>query len=239
MRTVVVFGAGGGLGQAVARRFGREGYRVALVARDETRLRALAGELAAEGIDAAAFPADLARTAEIPGLIGRIRERFGQIDVIEYAPITTDLFVRAADLDVATARHYVDLYLLTPVAIVREVLPEMLARGDGGILIGQGISAVRPMPNLSGLGPAMAAARNYVLSLNGEIAAQGVYAGVLHIAAMIRGSAGHRVATSGELSVGVDFSKIPVVEPADLADTMWTMLTKRDRPEEVMPQAAA
>src|SRR4051794_8872547 len=121
MRTVVVFGAGGGLGQAVARRFGREGYRAALVARDETRLRALAGELAAEGIDAVAFPADLARTAEIPGLIGRIRERFGQIDVIEYAPITTDLFVRAADLDVVTARHYVDLYLLTPVAIVREV----------------------------------------------------------------------------------------------------------------------
>ncbi|GAA2606191.1 SDR family NAD(P)-dependent oxidoreductase [Paractinoplanes durhamensis] len=234
-RTVVVFGAGAGLGQAVARRFGREGYRVALVARDEPRLAALTAELAAEGIEAAAFPADLTRTAEIPALVGRIRERFERIDVIEYAPITTDLFIRASDLDVPTAQHYVSLYLLTPVAIVREVLPEMLARGDGGILIGQGISAVRPMPNLSGLGPAMAAARNYVLSLHGEIAAQGVYAGVLHIAAMIRGSAGHRLATSGELSVGVDFSKVPTVEPADLAETMWTMLTKRDRGEDVAP----
>ncbi|GIM94145.1 SDR family NAD(P)-dependent oxidoreductase [Paractinoplanes toevensis] len=239
MRTVVVFGAGVGLGAAVARRFGAAGYRVALVARDETRLGALVTELAADGIEAAAFPADLTRTAEIPGLIGRVRERFGRIDVIEYAPITTDLFVRATDLDVTTAQHYVDLYLLTPIAIVREVLPEMIERGEGGILIGQGVSAVRPMPNLSGLGPAMAAARNYILSLNGEIAPQGVYAGVLHIAAMIRGSAGHQIATSGKLSVGVDFTKIPVVEPADLAETLWTMLTKRDRPEDVIPPATA
>jgi hypothetical protein len=52
---------------------------------------------------------------------------------------------------------------------------------------------------------------------------------------MIRGSAGHRVATSGELSEGVDFTKIPTVEPADLAETMWTMLTRRDRPEDVIP----
>jgi NADP-dependent 3-hydroxy acid dehydrogenase YdfG len=224
-RTVVVFGAGAGLGAAVARRFGLAGYRVALVARDEDRLNGLVTELAAEGGEA----------AEIPGLIARIRERFERIDVIEYAPVTTDLFVRATDLDVATAQHYVNLYLLTPIAIVREVLPEMLARGEGGILIGQGVSAVRPMPNLSGLGPAMAAARNYLLSLNGEIAAQGVYAGVLHIAAMIRGSAGHRMATSGELSVGIDFTKIPTVDPADLADTLWEMLTKRDRAEDVVP----
>src|SRR4051812_33053088 len=99
MRTVVVFGAGVGLGAAVARRFGAAGYRVALVARTSSRLGALVTELAADGIEAAAFPADLTRTAEIPGLIGRIRERFGRIDVIEYAPITTDLFVRASDLD--------------------------------------------------------------------------------------------------------------------------------------------
>jgi short-subunit dehydrogenase len=234
-RTVVVFGAGVGLGAAVARRFGHAGYQVAVVARTEERLKVLVADLAAEGIEAEAFPADLTRPADIPELMERIRARFGQIDVIEYAPVTTDLFVSATDLDVETAQHYVNLYLLTPIAIVREVLPEMLSRGTGGILIGQGVSAVRPMPNLSGLGPAMAAARNYILSLNGEVAARGVYAGVLHIAAMIRGSAGHELATSGTLSAEVDFTKIPTVEPADLAETMWTMLHERTTPEAVVP----
>jgi NADP-dependent 3-hydroxy acid dehydrogenase YdfG len=62
------------------------------------------------------------------------------------------------------------------IAVVRAVLPEMIDRGDGGILFGQGISGVRPMPGSSGPAPAMAAARNYVHSLHGELAEKGVYA---------------------------------------------------------------
>jgi short-subunit dehydrogenase len=238
-RTVVVFGAGTGLGAAVARRFGREGYRVALVARDLGRLESLVATLAGEGVEASAFAFDLRRTAAVPALIAAIHDRFGAIDVIEYAPVTTDLFTRATELTVAKEQEYLDLFLLTPIEIVRAVLPAMLERGEGGILLGQGVSAIRPMPGLSGFGPAMAAARNYFLSLNGEIADRGVYAGVLHVAAMIRGSAGHLAATSGTLAPEIDFTRIPIVEPADLADTFWTMLTKRDRPEAILPPPPA
>ena len=52
---------------------------------------------------------------------------------------------------------------------------------------------------------------------------------------MIRGSAGHL----GHAHPGIAFPRIPIVEPADLADTLWTMLTKRDRPEEILPPPAA
>ena len=44
-KTIAVFGAGPGMGRSVARRFGREGFQVALVARNQTRLDAFAGEL--------------------------------------------------------------------------------------------------------------------------------------------------------------------------------------------------
>ncbi|MET0424259.1 MAG: SDR family NAD(P)-dependent oxidoreductase [Actinoplanes sp.] len=236
-KTVVVFGAGTGLGAAVARRFGREGYRVALVARNRDRLAALAAALAGEGVEAAVFPADLSRTDEVPALIGRIRERFGRIDVIEYAPITTDLFTPATELDAASEQHYLNLHLLTPIEIVRAVLPEMLERGDGGILIGQGATAVEPAPFRSGLGPAMAAARNYIQSLHGEVADRGVYAATLHIGAMIVGSAGHEAITSGQVKISIDPALIPTIEPADLADLMWTMLTKRDRSDDLVPAA--
>lgn len=236
-RTIVVFGAGTGLGAAVARRFGREGYRVALVARSQARLDDLATELAGEGIEAAAFPADLTLVADIPRLIARIRERFGRIDVVEYAPITTDtsMFTPVTKLDAATAQRYVDLYLLSLIEVVRAVLPEMLERGDGGILVGQGVSAVRPMPNLSGIGPAMAAARNYIQTLHAELADTGVYAGVVHIAAVVLGSAGHQAMTSGALPSGLDLSRVPTVDPADLADLMWSMLTDRDRADVLTP----
>ncbi|MEO3804999.1 SDR family NAD(P)-dependent oxidoreductase [Nonomuraea sp. B1E8] len=52
-----------GLGVSVARRFGREGFRLALVARRKDRLDAPVEQLAGEGIEAAAFTADLAAAA--------------------------------------------------------------------------------------------------------------------------------------------------------------------------------
>ncbi|MEU7866493.1 SDR family NAD(P)-dependent oxidoreductase [Dactylosporangium sp. NPDC049140] len=234
-RTIAVFGAGTGLGTAVAHRFGRAGYRVALVARTASRLDTLAGELAAQGIESAAFPADLSDPAAVPDLLARIEDRLGPVDVLEYAPITTDLFASTAALDAAGMQHHLNLHLLTPIELVRAALPGLRARGDGGILLVQGISALNPMPRLGGLGPAMAAARNWVLALNAELAGAGVYAGVVHVGAMVTGSAGHRAMTSGALGDGIDVSKIPQVDPADIATALWDLLATRDRSELLLP----
>ncbi|HEX4788682.1 MAG TPA: SDR family NAD(P)-dependent oxidoreductase [Actinospica sp.] len=76
-QTIAIFGAGPGLGASIARRFAADGFRVALVARDKDRLDALVGQLAAEGVDAAGFAADLDAPDEIPALITAIRDRFG------------------------------------------------------------------------------------------------------------------------------------------------------------------
>ncbi|EKX63313.1 SDR family NAD(P)-dependent oxidoreductase [Streptomyces ipomoeae] len=188
-KVIAVFGAGTGLGVSVARRFGREGFRVALVARRKDRLDALVARLADEGVEAAAFPADLSNPAVAPALVDAIRDHFGRIDVVEYAPIAGDQsFTPATALDAATLEKLSRLFLLTPVEVFRAVLPEMTERGDGALLMTTGYSAVRPMPHLSGVGPVMSAARNYLHSLNGELADKGVYAGTLSVAAMITGS---------------------------------------------------
>jgi NADP-dependent 3-hydroxy acid dehydrogenase YdfG len=234
-KTIVVFGAGTGLGSAVARRFGREGFRIALVARTRTRLDELVTDLGTEGIEAAAFPADLTRTAEIPALVSAIRNHFGRIDVVEYAPITTEDFVPARALTADLVRPYLDLFLLTPIEIIQAVLPEFIERGDGAVLLGQGVSATHPMPGLSGPGPAMAGARNYLRTLHDEIAAHGVQVSVVHVAALVLGSAGHTAMTSGELAGGLDLSQIPQVEPADIADAFWKMYTNRDQFEQQIP----
>ncbi|MET9110698.1 SDR family NAD(P)-dependent oxidoreductase [Streptomyces zhihengii] len=176
-KTLAVFGAGTGLGAATARRFGREGYAVALVARRPERLDALVAELGEDGIEAAAFPADLSEPTAVPALVERIVDRFGRIDVVEYAPIpTTAPMLPATQVTAELLGRLAGLYLHTPVETARAVLPAMIERGDGAFLLGQGASAVLPMPGMSGVGPVMAAARNWILSLHGELAAHGVYA---------------------------------------------------------------
>lgn len=61
----------------------------------------------------------------------------------------------------------------------------MIERGDGTFFLTQGFSAVMTAPHFSGPGPVMSAARNYLYSLNGELAGTGVYAGTLAVAAGI------------------------------------------------------
>jgi short-subunit dehydrogenase len=230
-RTIAIFGAGPGLGVSIARRFAAEDFRVALVARNAARLDALVEQLAAEGIEVAGFTADLAAPDEIPALITAIRDRFGRIDVIEYGPIPGNPFTPAAELTPAILAADLPLLVLTPLAIVQAVLPEWTQRGDGAFLMTTGATAVHPMPYMSGVGPLMAAARNWLYSLHGELAASGIYAGTLSVAAFITGSEAEKAAARDPVAAA-----FPRIDPAELAAVYWDMYTDRDRVEQLHPK---
>lgn len=231
-KTIAIFGAGSGLGASVARRFGREGYQVALVARRAPALEEHVAELAKEDISAKAFAADLTDTVAIAGLVTSIEESLGRIDVAVYAPLPPGFgFVPAAQLDAAKLQDLTPLYLLGPVEVANRVLPGMLARADGAIVIVGGSTAVKPMPGLSGVGPVMAAARNYVLTLNGEVAAKGVYAGSVSIGSFIGNSTGMRSAQEA----GIPIDPAMVIHPDRIADEIWTSVTERHRSEVMLP----
>lgn len=231
-KTIAIFGAGSGLGASVARRFGREGYHVALVARRASVLEEHVAELANEGISATAFAADLTDTAAIAGLVASIEAALGRIDVAVYAPLPPGFgFVPAAQLDAAKLQQLAPLYTFGPVEVANRVLPGMLARGDGAIVIVGGSTAVKPMPGFSGVGPVMAAARNYVLTLNGEVADKGVYAGGVSIGSFIGNSTGMRSAQEA----GIPIDPAMVIQPDRIADEIWTSVTRRERAEVMLP----
>lgn len=231
LKTIAIFGAGIGLGASVAARFGREGYRVALVARRPERLDALAQEIGRAGIETFTFPADLNKLDEIPALVGSIDEKLGGIGVAVYAPVTPEVgFVPAVDLDAAKLRSISTLFTLAPIEVAHALLPSMLARGDGAFVLGGGLTAIHTMPGRSGVGPAIAAARNYIFTLNAEVKDKGVYAGTVTIGAVIERSAVHRAMTTHGQPL-----HFPLISPDTIAEEIWSLVTKRDRVEAILP----
>jgi short-subunit dehydrogenase len=231
-KSIGVFGAGPALGRAMAERYAREGYEVVLVARRPEALAGLAQELKYAGTTAHVVAADLSDVGAVPQVAERIRAAAGDLDVIYYGA-AADAFVPVTDLTVERAQALMPLSLYALMALVREFLPGMLARGDGAILSAQGASAVYGLPHISG-GFATAAQRNYLQSLHAAVGGQGVYVGGLYIGAAIKRSAFYADWQAAR-DAGAGAGDMAVVGPDELADLLWNMHRTRDEAEATYP----
>lgn len=234
-KSIAVFGAGPGLGQAVARRYARDGYTVVLVARRQEPLEQLARDLACAGATAHVITADLSDTDAISALAEQIRATAGDLDAFYYAPTPDGGFVSAANLTPRLAQDFMPLSFYTLLALVQEFLPHMLEQGAGAILTAQGASSVHGLPNMSGPGPAQAAQRNYLQSLHAEVAGKGVYVGMLYIGAAIESSAFHTEMEKAR-AAGEPVWEMSTADPVHLADLLWNMQDKKDQAERFYPE---
>jgi short-subunit dehydrogenase len=215
--SIAVFGAGPGLGQAVARRYAREGYAVTLVGRRQEPLDRLAKELTSAGATAHVITADLSDTGATPRLAGQIRSKAGNLDAFYYAPTPETGFVSAASLTPQHAQNFMPLIFYTMLALVQEFLPHMLEQGDGAILTAQGGSK-----------------RNYLQALHAEVAGKGVYVGMLYIGAAITNSAFHAEMEKAK-AAGHPVWEMPTVDPGHLAGLLWTMHGTKGQREVIYP----
>jgi NAD(P)-dependent dehydrogenase (short-subunit alcohol dehydrogenase family) len=81
-RTAIVTGASSGIGLAIARVLGEEGYGITMAARRPEKLEGAVAGLAADGFDVHAVAANLADEAEIEKVVAAHRERYGRLDVL-------------------------------------------------------------------------------------------------------------------------------------------------------------
>ncbi|MFA4081921.1 SDR family NAD(P)-dependent oxidoreductase [Mycobacteroides salmoniphilum] len=227
-RTMLVLGAGSGTGAAVARRFGREGFHVAVVGRRREPLDALVSDLAEEGTTATAFPTDLTDEVRVAELLAAVTSALPPIEAIYYGPSSPVTFTPARQLTAAEADRYWGLLVLPLIHTVSATLPGMIERERGAILAAIGGTGARAMPEMSGPGPAAAAARNYLQGLHSEVAPHGVYVGLLTIGALILGSEMADVTPR-------DSYEFPTVESAALAEQLWDMSAVRNTFENLVP----
>jgi NADP-dependent 3-hydroxy acid dehydrogenase YdfG len=226
-KTIAIVGAGPGVGQAVARRFGSRGFKVALLARKREKLDKLVERLKTENIEAAGFTADLRNRPTLEAALGQAIGHFGSIDVLEYspAPEMPGTVMTATAMDVENELYQLDVGVLGAIAAVRTVLPKMLERKDGAILLTTAASALHPLAITASFGVAAGATLNYGRVLNQELAQHNVYAGVVMISGLVveRGEAGGRSPAGLEL-----------IASDDVADLHWDLYTRRNRVEAVI-----
>ncbi|GAA4011273.1 SDR family oxidoreductase [Allokutzneria multivorans] len=132
MPGVVVIGAGPGIGNAVARRFAREGLPVAVIARSEATVEA---ELA---LVADSTDADALRSA-----LDKVTEQLGVPDVVVY----NAALVRADALGELSVREHMDAWAVNVVGAAvaaAHVLPAMARRGSGSFLVTGGMPEAKP-----------------------------------------------------------------------------------------------
>jgi NAD(P)-dependent dehydrogenase (short-subunit alcohol dehydrogenase family) len=81
-RAALITGGSSGIGLAIARALGRDGYGVTVSARRPEKLEAAAEELRSEGLEVEAVPANMVNEEEIVDLVGAHRDRFGRLDLL-------------------------------------------------------------------------------------------------------------------------------------------------------------
>ncbi|KAA8890678.1 SDR family oxidoreductase [Nocardia colli] len=231
-KTIAIFGFGPGLGVGTARRFGREGFRVAVIGRNPDKARRHVDELVAEGIEAAAFPADVTDAAQIDAVIEQIGAAFGRIDVAMHgaAGDPVDRIPSTLEVDVPALRTPLALKLYSPILMTRALAPAMIERGEGTLLFSSGASDRHPMPFLSNFGVALAAQRGYIHQLAIELQGTGVYAGLLNIGVLIGNSKAEQLVDEHPELFPADL-EITRMGNAELGEHYWRMYTDRDRVE--------
>lgn len=201
-KVCALVGIGPGLGLALARRFGREGFRVGLIARREGALASYVEGLEAEGITASAHPADAADPAALGRALAELQATHGPAEVLLYnaarirsaMPSQVEPEELVADFRVNVAGA---------LAAAQAALPGMKALGRGTILFTGGGLALEPVPQYAALAVGKAGIRSLALSLAKELKGEGI-----HVAT---------VTICGFIAPGTPF------DPDTIAEAFWTL----------------
>ena len=142
-KTIVVVGAGKGMGNHIAEEFGKNDFRVVLMARRQESLDSYVKEFEEKGMEAYGIAADAADTDSLTKAFDEVKEKFGAIDVLAYntcileggkpSELSAAELMRHYQVDVASALHS-----------ALQVLPGMKEKKEGTILFTGGALALIP-----------------------------------------------------------------------------------------------
>ncbi len=172
--TVVITGAGRGIGEVVAHAFARAGANLVLLARTSSEIEHVARETAKHGARSVALSGDVSRRSDVNRMVEVARRKFDVIDVLVnaagiYGPIGP-LVENNTNEWVAT----IQTNLLGTLYSMQAVLPNMLARRKGAIINFAGGGAVSPFPRFTAYATSKAAVVRLTETVAEEVKESGI-----------------------------------------------------------------
>jgi NAD(P)-dependent dehydrogenase (short-subunit alcohol dehydrogenase family) len=177
-KVAAILGVGPGLGAAVARRFAREGFAVALMARKEESVAGVREEIEGEGGAALPVTADATDPASVEKAFGRVREGLGDPEVFVY---NAGAFEMGGILEIPPERFDECFRANCAGAFyaARQVLPAMVEAGRGTILLTGATASLRGSARFSALAVGKFGLRALAQSMAREFGPQGIH--VAHV----------------------------------------------------------
>jgi len=170
---------------SVAKRFGREGFEVLMVARDADKLRRFEQELADEGIRSRGYAVDIADEAAFAAQITKIAVEHPDLDILHY---NASAYNPAPPSVVSLPVFHQDFQINMVGALIatQAFLPGMKKRGHGTIFLTGGGSALKAPPELVSLSIGKAGMRNLALCLAEECAPLGIRVSTVTVCGMVQ-----------------------------------------------------
>lgn len=177
-KTALVFGAGGGLGGAIARSLASEGVHVAVADIDEAAAAKTAESIVSAGGKALAIGWDISDLSVVETRLASIVEAFGPVDILVNntgGPPPTPASGQSAE----SWSKYFDMMVRSVIVVTDAVLPGMKARGWGRIITSTSSGVVAPIANLGISNSLRLALVGWSKTLAREIGRDGITANIV------------------------------------------------------------
>jgi NAD(P)-dependent dehydrogenase (short-subunit alcohol dehydrogenase family) len=176
----LITGVGPGTGAAMARRFARGGYSVAMLARSRERLDALTPEIE----HSRGYACDVTDEAQLDATIERVRADLGAPQVLIHNAVG-GAFGTFLEIEPEVLNRNFQVNTMALLHLVRRLAPAMVEAGEGAIIVTGNTSAFRGKSAFAGFAPTKAAQRILAESIAREIGPKGVHVAYVVIDAVI------------------------------------------------------
>lgn len=204
-KTIVVVGAGQGLGNHVAERFAKEDFRVVLVARRSEALAEYKQAFEGMGYETSTVACDVTDAESVKAAFEKIHTEVGTPDVLVYnvgitspdeQPLTEQDIIRHFTADVVGAY-----------SCIKAVVTDEFAAKKGTILLTGGVACLSPFPGYLCLSMDKGALRGLALAMHNELAPRGIFVGTVMVCGIVGGN--------------------EHFAPANIAEKYWQMYQER------------
>lgn len=219
-KVMVILGAGPGLGAAIAGRFAREGFAVALMARRKENLSAIRQEIEDANGTGMTVEADATDAESVAQAFDRVREGLGDPEVFTY---NAGAFQMGSILDLIPEQFDNCFRANCSGAFygAQQVLPAMMEKGSGTIILTGATASLRGSANFAALATGKFGLRALAQSMAREFGPQGIH--VAHV--VIDG----QIDTPQLRESQPDREESTTLSPDAIADIYWELHTQDPR----------